>query len=100
MLLGAAPSEGVPYRQVRESSLSLTTPLEGLRACSGSYGNVGPDAKPSVPCAVCGRSIADPPPEPRFPSQPALVETCSFRCALAVFERDLDTLSRRVAAVG
>jgi hypothetical protein len=80
--------------------MSLTTPLEGLRACSGSYGNVGPDAKAPVPCAVCGRPIADPPPEPRFPCQPPLVETCSFRCALTVFERDLDTLSRRVAAVG
>ena len=82
------------------AALSLTTPLEGLRACSGSYGNIGPDSKPAVPCAVCSRAIADPPPEPRFPAQPPLVETCSFRCALAVFERDLDTLSRRVAAVG
>jgi hypothetical protein len=100
MSRGAAPSEEVPYRQHWESTVSLTTPLEGLRACSGSYGNVGPDAKPAVPCAVCGRPIADPPPEPRFPCQPPLVETCSFRCALRVFERDLDTLSRRVAAVG
>jgi len=80
--------------------LSRTTPLEGLRACSGSYGNVGPDAKGPVPCAICGRAIADPPPEPRFPPHPALVETCSFRCALVVFERDLDTLLHRFAAVG
>jgi len=65
------------------------TPLDGLRASSGSHGNVGPDARASVPCAVCGRPIADPPPQPRRSGLQPLVETCSFRCALAVFEDQL-----------
>jgi hypothetical protein len=51
---------------------------------------VGADAKPSVACAVCGSPIPDPPPEPRQPRELPMVETCSFRCALAVFERRLE----------
>ncbi len=69
--------------------MSRTTPLDGLRACTGSHGNVGPEVKAAVPCAVCGAPIADPPPQPRRPGSHPLVETCSFRCALSIFEARL-----------
>jgi hypothetical protein len=54
---------------------------------------VGPDAKAPVPCAVCGRPIADPPPEPRRPGNAPLVNTCSFSCALTVFRERLRLLA-------
>jgi hypothetical protein len=66
-------------------------PLEGLRGCTGSHGNVGvPVGKfPTTECAACGKVIQDPP--PRVSSKIGggpVRDACSFRCAAAIVEAD------------